>query len=77
MTTDNAGAARSARESDRHGEVGLNVKYDAACVDHQIHLLVIYISYSRQLNYDILNFYKFWCWGGGGVLHKYTNLSHF
>ena len=43
MTTDDAGAAKSARESDRHGEVGLNVKYDAACIDHQIHLLVIYI----------------------------------
>ena len=43
MTTEDSGAARSARDPDKLGEVGLNVKYDAACVDDQIHLLVIYI----------------------------------
>lgn len=40
MTTDDAAAPRSARNPNRHHEVGLNVKYDVMCLDHQIHLLV-------------------------------------
>ena len=40
MTTDDASAPRSARAPNRHQEVGLRVKYDTMCLDHQIHLLV-------------------------------------
>jgi hypothetical protein len=40
MTTDDASAARSSRDPNRHPEVGLYVKYDVPCLDHQIHLLV-------------------------------------
>jgi hypothetical protein len=40
MTTDDASAARSSRDPTRHPEVGLNIKYDVMCLDHQIHLLV-------------------------------------
>ena len=40
MTTDGASPARSARDPTRHLEVGLSVKYDGDCIDHQFHLLV-------------------------------------
>ena len=40
MTTDDASAARSARTANRHPEVGLTIKYEVMCLDHQIHLLV-------------------------------------
>ena len=40
MTTDNASAPRSARAPGRHDVVGLPIKYDSPCVDHQFHLLV-------------------------------------
>jgi hypothetical protein len=40
MTTDNASAPRSVRDPTRHPEVGLIIKYDVMCIDHQIHLLV-------------------------------------
>ena len=40
FTTDGAAAARSARASGRHLNIGLNVVYDGDCVDHQLHLLV-------------------------------------
>lgn len=40
MTTDDAGAPRSARTPGRHVSVAMNIKYDAPCTDHQIHLLV-------------------------------------
>jgi len=40
MTTDDASAPRSARTPNRHPGVGLRVKYDTMCLDHQFHLLV-------------------------------------
>lgn len=40
MTTDDAGAALSAMAPNRHQEVGLQVKYNTMCLDHQFHLLV-------------------------------------
>ena len=43
MTTDDASAPRSARAPNRHAGVGLHVKYDTACLDHQFHLLVRYL----------------------------------
>ena len=41
MTTDDASAPRSARTPGRHAAVGLPIKYDSPCIDHQFHLLVI------------------------------------
>ena len=40
ITTDGASAPRSARNPARHLGVGLSVKYDTDCIDHQIHLLI-------------------------------------
>jgi hypothetical protein len=40
VTTDNASAPRSARAPGRHPSVGLRIKYDSFCIDHQFHLLV-------------------------------------
>ena len=40
ITTDGASAPRSARNPARHPGVGLSVKYDTDCIDHQIHLLI-------------------------------------
>lgn len=39
LTTDDASAPRSARQN-RHPTVGLPIKYECACIDHQFHLLV-------------------------------------
>ena len=39
-TTDAAKNVRSARAVGRHDEVGLKIKYEADCVDHQIQLLI-------------------------------------
>lgn len=49
MTTDDASAPRSARAPNRHAGVGLHVKYDKACLDHQFHLLVRKFSFLKIL----------------------------
>ena len=49
MTTDDASAPRSARAPNRHAGVGLHVKYDTACLDHQFHLLVRKLRFLKIL----------------------------
>lgn len=40
FTTDAAKNVRSARQVGRHNEVGLDIKWEGDCVDHQIHLCI-------------------------------------
>ena len=42
-TTDNASAPRSARALGSYRAVGLPIKYDSYCIDHQFHLLVSFV----------------------------------
>jgi hypothetical protein len=49
MTTDDASAPRSARAPNRHPGVGLTVKYDTMCIDHQFHLLVSFTLFVRWI----------------------------
>jgi len=51
MTTDNASAPKSSRAPGRHQAVGLLIKYDSPCIDHQFHLLVSFLI--ESLNFEI------------------------